>query len=124
MNEVILSVGSNVTPRRDRVAAALALMDSLLNEGVASGIYETPEIHGMGRPYMNAVIFGKTEIDFEHLKATTKRIELEAGRNDEARRRGDVPVDIDIVVWNRQVLRPNDYRQPFFRIGAEMIGIL
>lgn len=123
MNEVLLSIGSNVTPRRDRVAAALESIGSLLDDSMASDIYETPEIHGIGRPYMNAVVSGKTDMGFERLRETTKRLELEAGRDANARERGDVHVDIDIVVWNGVVLRPNDFRQPFFRIGAGMIGI-
>lgn len=124
MNEVILSIGSNVTPRRARVAETLAVMQGLLTDSMASGIYETPEIHGIGRPYMNAVIYGRTHLDCSGLKAVTKKIEVEAGRDDAARSRGDVPVDIDIVVWNGDVVRPNDFRQSFFRIGAGMIGVL
>lgn len=123
-NEVILSIGSNVTPRRCRVAEALDLMRGMLSDCMVSDIYETPEIHGTGRPYMNAVIYGKTDMDHTDLKEETKRVEVCAGRDNEARARGDVPVDIDIVVWNGDVVRPNDFRQSFFRIGAGMIGVL
>lgn len=124
MNEVVLSIGSNMSPRKERVAAALSRMCGVLDDAAVSDIYETPEIYGTGRPYMNAVIAGKTNLTADELKSLTKHIELVSGRDAAARKRGDVPVDIDIVIWNGEVARPNDYRQTFFKIGAEMLGIL
>lgn len=124
MNEVVLSIGSNVTPRYERVVDALSKLKGILEDCMASDIYETPEIHGIGRPYMNAVMTGTTNMSLDDLHQRTKQLELQAGRDAEARMRGEVYVDIDIVIWNREVIRPNDFRQTFFKIGAESLGIL
>ncbi|MDE6338577.1 MAG: hypothetical protein K2K97_02170, partial [Muribaculaceae bacterium] len=57
-------------------------------------------------------------LEFEGI---TKNYEKENGRNAEARKRGDVPIDIDIVVWNGEVVREHDFVCNFFRIGLRTL---
>lgn len=122
-NRAIICIGSNLSPRRRRVADALGWLRDMMPDLRASEIYETPEIHGKGRPYMNMVVSGSTVLDMDEIRRLTKEYEISAGRDMEARQHGDVPVDIDVVVWNGEIIRPGDWRQSFFRIGAAMIGI-
>lgn len=97
-------------------------MDSLLYEMVSSSVYETPEIHGYGASYFNAVARGKTELDADSFNALLKEYEISRGRNEEARARKEVVIDIDMVVWNGEVRRPVDFSREFFRIGYEEIN--
>jgi len=123
MNKVVLSIGSNCSPRGERVGLAIDWINRILSNVRHSDIYETPEIHGIGSPYMNAVIIADTDMDYDRLHELTKDFELRSGRDETARRECRVPVDVDIVIWNDNVIRPNDYRQTFFRIGARMLGL-
>lgn len=123
MNRAILSIGSNLEPRVMRIEDAVHWMECHFHVENSSSIYETPEIHGIGRPYMNMVMDITTADDYEDLQQAIKKFEISSGRDGEARLRGDVPIDIDIVVWNDEVLRPKDYSQSFFRIGASMIDV-
>ena len=124
MNRVVLCIGSNLEPRHARVSESIKKISFLLDAMRYSALYETPEIHGIGRPYVNVVVAGNCPLDLDNLNAQCKRLEEEAGRTPEARSRGDVPVDIDIVIWNGEVVRPNDARQHFFRIGAAQLGLV
>ena len=52
--------------------------------------------------------------DMEELGALMKRWEREAGRIAHSK---SVPLDIDIVVFDGQVVRPRDFAQEYFKIG-------
>lgn len=117
----VLSFGSNCGDRNRNVQRALDWLSLNFSDPKVSGIYETPEIHGVGNPYMNAVGSCKVECSLSELIAFTKEYENSNGRDSECRQRGDVPIDIDVVVWNNEIVRPLDYSCSFFKIGYSMI---
>lgn len=122
MTMVILSVGSNCGDRHLQVSSGIKWLASILTDARASAIYTTGDCHGGIRDYMNAVVCGMTELGIEKLDRQCKEYELTQGRTAEVRARGDVPVDIDIVVYDEEILRPKDYRQEFFRIGLAQLS--
>ena len=120
-SDVILSVGSNRS--YEDAATAVEWLLTKLEDAKASSLYSTPAVQGYGRPYVNAVVAGKTALNADELNHSLKQYELQCGRDDQARRDGIVPVDIDIVVWNGEVIRTWDFRQNFFKIGySELSG--
>ena len=120
-HKVVVSLGSNYGERRHHIERAVRQMKILLGDRRVSDIYETPEIHGVGAPYLNAVIIGETRHPYDVVHAMTKVWEKAQGRSDEMRARGDVPVDIDIVVWDGEVIRRRDFEQTFFKIGYDQL---
>lgn len=115
-------MGSNVDDRMARVAAAMTWIQSILQCTVCSGIYETDDFHPTGRKYCNAVVSGDTAMSQYEIDATAGLYELNAGRDEAARRRGDVPIDIDLVIWNGTVLRPRDMEREYFLRGFRELG--
>lgn len=122
MNSVTVSFGSNFGDRTGNVARALKWFESIVCDCRISSIYETPEIHGIGKPYMNAVAVGTTMHDLESLTRLSKTYEIENGRSMSRRRNGEVPIDIDIVVCNSEILRPLDFSRSFFQIGFREVS--
>lgn len=121
-SRIVLSVGSNSGDRNKNVSTALRRLSEILGgDASVSDIYETPDAHGGVCRYMNAVMAGYTELTIEECDRFCKLIETEAGRDNECRKRGEVPVDVDIVVWDGKVVRERDYRQNFFTIGFGQI---
>lgn len=121
VSKVVLSIGSNYSDREKNVAEALAWLGSILEGMKRSSIYETPDVAGHSANYFNAVAMGETSLSIEALDLSLKDYELRQGRDAEARRKGHVPVDIDIVIWNGEIKRPRDFRHDFFRIGFREI---
>lgn len=115
-------MGSNVDDRMARVAAAMTWIQSILQCTVCSGIYETDDFHPTGRKYCNAVIAGDTALSQDEIDAAAGLYELNAGRDVAARRRGDVPIDIDLVIWNGTVLRQRDMEREYFLRGYRELG--
>ena len=123
MEEVYLSFGSNFGDKKGNVERALDWIETLLHDVRKSKVYETPEVHGFGSSYYNAVVRGYSEMGYEDLNSLLKKYESTSGRTPEARFRKEVPIDIDIVVWHGEVKRPIDFSREFFRIGYDEINL-
>lgn len=118
-NQIVLSIGSNVDFQH--VSDAKEWLHSCLNEYCESEMYMTPALQGHGAPYVNAVMQGLTNLSYDDFNAMLKDYEFTHGRDADARLRDEVPVDIDIVVWNGEIVRERDYRQSFFQIGYKTL---
>ena len=116
-----MSLGSNCGDRDVNIRKGLEYIHSLLTDVVSSNIYETPCARGNGSPYKNLVVRGKWHGDPDSLDSLLKGYEIEAGRNEECRKLGKVPIDIDIVIAEGKIVRKWDYRQKFFRKGYSEI---
>ncbi|MCM1491380.1 MAG: 2-amino-4-hydroxy-6-hydroxymethyldihydropteridine diphosphokinase [Muribaculum sp.] len=119
--ETVLSIGSNCGNRHERVVSGIEWLRGILSNLRSSSVYTTGDCHGGKRDYMNAVVIGNTNLNAAQLNELCKEYELQNGRTPEARSCGDVPIDIDVVVYEEKILRPNDYRQKFFRIGYQQL---
>ncbi|MDY3881679.1 MAG: 2-amino-4-hydroxy-6-hydroxymethyldihydropteridine diphosphokinase [Sodaliphilus sp.] len=121
MKEVVLSVASNVENRREKMVAAMDWLTGVLAPLRSSMLYTTTALHG-DSSYLNAVAQGYTDVSLEQLNALLKQHEIAEGRTEEMRARKQVPIDIDIVIYDGEILRPNDYNQAFFQKGWKEIG--
>lgn len=119
--EIIVSVGSNCGDRHRNVAEGIEWLQSRMEGSRFSSIYATPDFHGGARQYMNAVGIGRIQKTLKDFDAECKKHEMERGRTPEARLAGDVPLDIDIVVYDGGIIREADYRRQFFKIGFEQL---
>lgn len=116
MKEVVLSVASNVESRRQMMADALDWLTGVLAPLRCSMLYTTQALHG-DSTYLNAVVSGYCDMPFEELHAMFKQHEVDAGRTEEMRSKHFVPIDIDIVIYDGEILKPKDYGQEFFKKG-------
>lgn len=121
MISLVIGIGSNCGDRKVLVESAVEWLQKILMQTKCSEIYETPCALKVGKPYMNAVISGFFDGDAFQLNDLLKEKEHEMGRTAECRDKGDVPIDMDIVICNNEVFKDWDYRQKFFRIGYEQI---
>lgn len=120
-HSVVLSLGSNVDAREVFVADAIRWLKGVMRVDGCSAIYSTEECHGCDRIYSNSVVSGEIACSVGDFNILLKSYELSMGRDEEARKKGDVPVDLDIVIADDTVLRPKDFSRRFFQIGFEMI---
>ncbi len=115
--EAIFCIGSNCGDRELMVDLCLEWLSGILTDMRHSPIYLTPDCHGGARKYMNAVASGFTTLTPSELDRLCKQRELACGRDDAARAAGDVPLDIDLVVYGREILREKDFNSEFFIRG-------
>lgn len=84
-----------------------------------SDIYTTQALNGLAPDYYNAVVRIDSPVPHDILNLRFKQMERELGRRPEDKATGIVPVDIDIVVCDGEVVRPRDFGARHFRIGYE-----
>lgn len=115
--EALFCIGSNCGDRKGNVATALVWLSGRLSDFRHSSIYATPDCHGGQREYLNAVCSGYTALIPSEIETLCKEYEKSCGRNAAARAAGDVPIDVDLVVYDGEVLRRKDHGSEFFRKG-------
>lgn len=113
----VLALGSNLEPKAARVLSAISWLQEIGEVESCTRPYETPPLGGGKKSYCNAVVKLNFNGTLEELEKLTKSYEIKMGRDEESRTRGDVPIDLDIVISNGTVLRPRDYNASFFLKG-------
>lgn len=117
MNNLILSIGANSPDREWQMAQAVKRMKQLFKKTVVSEIYEVPAHNGVDAPYLNAVMVASTTMNMEDVTVALKQWETLCGRTPASKQQGVIPIDLDIVVWNDEVVRPVDYSRSYVSTG-------
>lgn len=120
-NSITVSIGSNSADRDAQVERCLAWLQATLKGCRQSGVYATAALNGKSGDYANAVACGQCACSLADLNARFKDYERQCGRDADCRARGIVPIDLDIVMWNGEVVRPADYAQQYFQKGWHQI---
>lgn len=120
-SEAIFSIGSNCGCRHENVSKGIRWLSGLLNDFSCSTIYATPDCQGGNKEYLNAVVRGMTVLTPKEIDCLCKKYESANGRDETARKIGNVPVDIDLVIYGNDILRGKDFKCEFFQIGYGMI---
>lgn len=121
MTQFVISIGSNSNDKSNQIAKSFDWIRSILNNVKVSDIYSTPSINGVGPDYFNAVAIGYSEMTIDEFNFIAKQYEKECGRTKENKLTENIPIDIDIVIANNEVLRPKDFAHDFFQIGYRQL---
>lgn len=111
-----ISLGSNYGDKAANVANALDWLCGMYGNVRRSSIYRTPPISGVGEDYYNAVAICDTDEDFMSANAMMKAYEETHGRSPEA-----VTIDLDIVIYDGEILRTKDFMREYFKRGYEEV---
>ncbi len=114
--KVYVALGSNLGDRRAYLARAAERLGSYVNELQASSVYETEPWGYEDQPaFLNQVLAGETELEPLQLLTRLKQIETELGR-EERFRYGPREIDLDLLLYGRQVLRTPQLELPHPRL--------
>lgn len=120
MPQYIITLGSNTANRNEMVAAGIAWLRKEVEVISATQVYSSPDAYNTNRPpYANAIVIAISSIDPIGLDQKFKRFEAEMGRD---RATTEVPLDIDVVLCDSEILRPRDYQAPYFIVGLPLLS--
>lgn len=117
MNTLVIGIGSNSADRQQQMVCAIEYLTTLFSEVRVSSVYETPALNGKDASYLNSVAIAKTDMELLEATSALKQWEKQCGRTPESKSLGSIPIDLDIVVWNDEVLREKDFSYSFFTKG-------
>ena len=122
MAKALLSLGANTPDKRQRLADAMTTIAQIAHIEAETPIYETPAEGSVATlPYANALLLIETSAEYEELRATFKEWERNAGRTPESKAQGVIPLDIDIVVWNEQIIKERDMEFEYMKLGMKLL---
>ncbi len=122
MNSAIIAIGSNIEPDRN-----ISKMLDLLKEEVeiiqVSKMIKTNPIGITEQSdFTNGAVKIKTQMSNEELNKRLKKIEDLLGRDRTVPKFGPRTIDLDILVFNDEIVDNDFYSRDFLRQSAEELG--
>lgn len=115
MNTALICLGSNVEDSQEKLMTALRQLCAHCELMWMSDFHQSADVTGLGADYTNVVVRISTQFELSELIFLLGQYERWAGRTAESKSSGCMPLDIDVVVWNEQVLRRADYESAYFK---------
>ncbi len=115
---VYLGLGANVGDRLGNLRKALARLQTLARLEEVSSLYET-EPQGVSEqpPFFNAVCRVTTGLEPQALLRFLKNLEWEIGRRPGGQTWGPRPIDLDILLYDAQVVDAPELKVPHPRLA-------
>ena len=110
MQQVFVSIGSNIDPRNNIEEARIILGN--LFDCTFSGLYETRAEGFEGNDFINSVVAFETDLQLVELRDKLKQIEKKMGRTDIQKGMSDRIIDLDIILYGDQVIEDGDFDIP------------
>lgn len=124
-HKCLISLGSNYRPKEQLEQARRHLLPHLLYVRMSQEVYTDP----INFPYssalfLNQVLYGECDLPLNELQKHCKALEEHLGRTDAGRREHPerMPMDIDIVIWDNEILKPNDFYRGYLLEGIASLG--
>lgn len=122
MNSIVICIGSNSHDREWQMEHAIEWLRKQLSSTRISSIYNTQAENRRDPDYLNAVLEGHCKTDFETISKEVKEYETVCGRTPTSKLQGNIPMDLDIIMWNGEIMRPDDYKKTYFQIGWQELN--
>ena len=111
MNEITISLGSNIDPS-DNLEKAGDLIKNKFNLIKSSKIYSSKSEGFVGEDFLNQVILCDTDLTFERVIKLLKGIEVSMGRKKEKIKFSDRLIDLDLLTFGEEIIKRNNQEVP------------
>lgn len=120
----LICIGSNLD-RQSQLAAARKALTIAFPDIRFGAELETEAIgENFLSPFSNQLAQFSTSLSPEDVRKTFKEIEQNSGRAKEDKIQGIVKLDIDLLIYNNTVLKPEDLKKDFIRKELGKIKLL
>ncbi len=119
VNRAVIGLGSNIDPEENirRAKNAIAGEFNLIK---SSSFVETEPVGYKDQDrFLNGALLIETELNAQGLESWLKMLESELGRVKTDNKHGPRSIDLDILVWNGEVVDGEVYEREFLRRSIE-----
>ena len=117
-NKGVIGLGSNIHPKLYIQKTKRILAKDFTILGKSRFVITEPVGKKAQDKYINGSVYIETILSFQELKKYLKRLELKLGRKSEEHQYNPRTIDLDIIVWNGQIVDPDFYTREFLRKAA------
>lgn len=122
LNTCVIGIGSNINAD-ENIAKMLEILKKEVNVLQVSSMIKTKPIGIKNQPdFTNGAVKISTELDRDDLNKRLKQIEDEMGRDRTGPKFGPRCIDLDIAVWNGEVVDEDYYTRDFLRKNVAELG--
>lgn len=121
MNHFVVSIGSNSLDKDKRVNECFKWLEKSYRSCIFSTSYITKALNGKDFDYVNAVASFDSDKELDLIVKELKDYERLCGRTPQCKINGSIPIDIDVVVYNREILRKKDFDCDYFQLGWKQL---
>ncbi len=115
MNSAVIGVGSNINPSVN-IESSIDLLSAYLKIIKISEILKTDPVNRSDQPdYLNCAFLIETSLNRHSTNNLLKNIEMCLGRKRTADRYSPRTIDLDIVVWNGEIIDKDFYQRDFLK---------
>ena len=122
MNDCIIGIGSNIEADY-HIQEMLRILAADLQIIQVSKMIQTKPIGMTEQPdYTNGAVRISTEMELEELSFYLKNVEDQMGRDRMQKKYGPRNIDLDILIWNNEVVDLDYFTRDFLRNSAAELG--
>lgn len=115
MNDCIISIGSNINPESNIKKSLNILEQEVKVTGISSWVKTTPVGIINQDHFINGAVRIRTAMSMQELVKYLKQLEDKLGRDRSLPKFGPRVIDLDIVVWNNEIIENDYYTRDFVR---------
>lgn len=122
LNRVVLCLGSNLN-RESKIEEAAVLLRSCFDSiRFSEAVYtESEGEDSLSGPFLNQVAIAYTRYAPVEIHAALKQMEYVLGRRPEDKLKGLIPIDIDLLQWNEQILKEEDLKRSYIKESLDKL---
>lgn len=122
-HECIIGIGSNIDPAQN-IAATLYFLRQEQEFVSVSSLIKTSPIGITDQPdFLNGAVKILTTMEIADFKSYLKDIEDRLKRDRTAPKFGSRTIDLDIVIWDGEIIDPDYYSRDFLKAAADEIKL-
>ena len=121
MHKVAIAIGSNINPEKN-IQAGIEKLKAIDANVCCSEIVSTAPIGITDQSdFLNCAIYLQTAMDRQSLNSRLKQIEDELLRDRSAPKYGPRTIDLDIIIWDGEIVDNDYYERDFVKNSVDEI---
>lgn len=121
-NRIIMLMGSNRNAEENMKRAETELREYFPRIAFSEPVYTEPVGTNYNTPFLNRIAVAYTGDRPEEIIVCFKLIEQVIGRTPNDKLIGSIPIDIDLLQWNDQVLKKEDLKRDYVINGIRSLA--